>query len=333
MIDRVAWPVPPGRARGYTRPEQLVSVLESLGAIDPACGYVAHGRTAAGLGGLLDQVAPGRLLGSGQVGAAILSPVFLTRGSKDATWIDLYDDWFLSPNTNPYYRLLALRGYRALRSMADRVGLVTVNTTYMANLLAPVETVRIPNGVDEGLGDLPSGGSPKRRLILLGEFFSGRTDFDTLVEVASRPEFEEVIVGAPGRSKEMTSAIRALSSVLGSRLEVHQWLSPSRLAELVGERTAVLVPHLVCDYTLSQDLLKVYQCLALGMRVISPRLLWPESIDPIYGLLLDRGVDLNDVLADWLDSEPPTAVWRKQFAAQHSWRSRGQAVLAATESS
>jgi hypothetical protein len=332
MIDRVAWPVPPGRARGYTRPEQLVAVLGCLGALDPSCSYIAHGRSRAGLTGLVDQVAPGRLLGSEQSGTAILSPVFLTHGSKDAAWIDLYDDWFLSPNTHPYYRLLALRGYRALRNMADMAATVTVNTTYMANLLTPVETVRIPNGVDESLGDLPSGGSASRRLILLGEFFPGRTDFDTLVEVASRPEFEEVIVGAPGRSKEMTSAIRALSSRIGPRLKVHQWLSPNQLAGLVGERTAVLVPHLVCDYTLSQDLLKVYQCLALGMRVICPRLLWPESLDVTYGLLLDHGVDLDGVLADWIDADPPTATWRKQFAAQHSWKSRGEAVLAATGS-
>jgi hypothetical protein len=332
MIDRVAWPVPPDRARGYTRPEQLVSVLRDLNAVDPSCNFVAHGRVRAGLAGILDQIAPNRQLEPGQARTAVLSPVFLTKASGESVWIDLYDDWSLSPNTNPYYRMLARRGYRALREMAGQVGLVTVNTRYMANLLAPVKAVHVPNGVDPTLASLQPGGSAKRRLVLLGEFFPGRTDFGSVVELASRGEFDEVVVCAPGASKRMVDTIQTLSSRLGSRLKVHQWLTPIQLAGVVGERTAVFIPHVVSDYTLSQDLLKVYQCLAMGMRVICPRLLWPGSLDTTYGLLLDHGIDLDDVLSDWLDTEPPTSAWRRQFVDQNSWRSRGEVVVAAMKS-
>jgi len=138
-----------------------------------------------------------------------------------------------------------------------------------------------------------------------------------------------IVIGAPGASKEMAAVIHALESSLGSRLAIHHWLSPIELGRIVGERTAVLVPHIVSDYTLSQDLLKVYQCLALGCRVICPRLLWPNSVDATFGMLIDRGVDLDLVLADWLDSGAPTPDWRRRFAEQHSWTARGETITAA----
>jgi hypothetical protein len=127
----------------------------------------------------------------------------------------------------------------------------------------------------------------------------------------------------------MTGLVRELASVRGSRLQVHPWITPAALARLVGDRTAVLVPHVVSDYTLSQDLLKVYQCLALGARVVCPRMLWPESVDATFGLLVDRGVDLDLVLADWLDSGAPTSEWRRRFAERHSWTARGETIAAA----
>lgn len=329
MIDRVAWPVPAGRARGYTRPEKLVSVLQNMGAVDRGCAYVAHGRGRGGLGGRLEQWVPSRQLQPPQTSTAILSPIFLTKASAWAAWVDLYDDWSISPNTNPYYRLLARGGYRAVRDMAEQARLVTVNTTYMANLLAPVATVQIPNGVDAALADIPSLGSSEPRLILLGEFFPGRTDFKTILEVALRPEFSEIVICAPGTSKQMAGVIRVLRSQLGARLQVHRWLGSTELGQVIGERTVVLVPHIVCDYTLSQDLLKVYQFLALGARIICPRMLWPEKVERTYGLLLDRGVDLGEVLSDWLESAPPTTVWRRQFVNRHSWDYRGEMLVRA----
>jgi hypothetical protein len=63
--------------------------------------------------------------------------------------------------------------------------------------------------------------------------------------------------------------------------------------------------------------------------VICPRLLWPESVDASFGLLIDRGVDLDLVLADWLDSDGPTPDWRRRFAARHSWTVRTETIAAA----
>lgn len=328
MIERVAWPVPPGRGRGYTRPEQLVGSLQRSGLIDPNPTYVAHGRTEAGIKGLVGRFTPGRQVGGSQAATAVLSPVFLGRADAGAAWIDLYDDWSLAPNINPYYRLLAYRGYRSLQA-TKAAGLVTVNTSYMANRLLPLESVRVPNGVDPTLAAIEPQGSSARRLILLGEFFPGRTDFEAIRRFALREEFEEVVIGAPGTSKKMADLVGELTAARGSKLRVHPWIPPAELGQIVGDRTAVLVPHVVSDYTLSQDLLKVYQCLALGARVICPRLLWPESVEATFGLLVDRGVDLDLVLADWLDSGAPTPEWRRRFAEQHSWSARAETIAAA----
>jgi hypothetical protein len=329
MIERVAWPVPPGRGRGHTRPERLVESLRERGLLDSHCAFVAHGRIDSGVAGMVGRFAPGRAL-SGDLGAtAVLSPVFVSRTSAGAAWIDLYDDWSLAPNINPYHRLLAARGYRALRAMVGEVGLVTVNTPYMANLLLPLETIQVPNGVDPALAQAEPQGTSRRRLVMLGEFFPGRTDLEVISRFALRPEFDEVVIGGPGASKGMAAVIRRLKSALGARLQVHSWISSTELGRIVGERTAVLVPHVVSDYTLSQDLLKVYQCLALGARVICPRLLWPASVDPTFGLLIDRGVDLDHVLADWMDDGPPTPDWRRRFVETHTWSARGEAIAAA----
>ena len=296
--------------------------------IDPDPAYVAHGRTKAGLGGLLDRFTPGSQLGGSLARTAVLSPVFIGRVVAGAAWVDLYDDWSIAPNINPYYRLLAARGYRCLRE-AGATGLFTVNTSYMANRLLPLETVRVPNGVDPDLAEIEAQGSSARRLILLGDFFPGRTDFEAIRRFALRKEFEEVVIGAPGTSKKMAGLVRELTATCGSRLQVHPWILPAELGRVVGDRTALLIPHVVSDYTLSQDLLKVYQGLALGARVICPRLLWPESVDASFGLLIDRGVDLDLVLADWLDSGAPTPDWRRRFVARHSWTARAETIAAA----
>jgi hypothetical protein len=328
VIERVAWPVPPGRGRGYTRPEQLVGSLQRRGLIDPDPVYLAHGRTKAGLVGLVDRFTPASQVGGSLAATAVLSPVFVGRADLGAAWIDLYDDWVIAPNINPYYRLLAARGYRCLRATKE-AGLITVNTSYMANRLLPLETVRVPNGVDPDLAEIEPQGSAARRLILLGDFFPGRTDFEAIRRFVLRKEFEEVVIGAPGTSKTMTGLVRELTATCGSKLQVHAWIPPTELGRIVGDRTAVLVPHVVSDYTLSQDLLKVYQGLAFGARVICPRLLWPESVDASFGLLVDRGVDLDLVLADWLDSGAPTPEWRRRFAEQHSWTARAETIAAA----
>jgi hypothetical protein len=257
--------------------------------------------------------------------------VFLAGAKSPARWIDLYDDWSLAPDIHPYYRALAASAYRRVRKESSMISTVTVNSKYMADRLRPLKCAIVPNGVDERLAYIHGSGSDSARLLILGHFFAGRTNFELLAQVALRREFNDVVICAPGASKQMTAVLGELRQKLRSRLHIYDWLDDRALAEHVGARTVALVPNCVRDYTLSQDLMKVYQLLSLGVRVICPRLLWPEGIDREFGLLLDHGMRLDDVLADWIEGSPPSQDWRAAFVASHSWASRARSVSSLLE--
>lgn len=326
-IARVAWAVPPTERAGRTRPEQLVAWLTRAGAVAPQAQRIYHGRSNTAPGWQRASILlPSRSARTHTADAAVLSPVFLAGLRATVSWIDLYDDWSTAPDINPVHRFLASRGYAALRAERCRAKLVTVNSAYMADRVAPVAVEIVPNGVDPRLGHLRTAGTEQPRLLVLGHFFKGRTDFGLLESVARRPDFSEVVIGGPGSSPALANVINRLRRTLGTRLHVHQWLGETELAGLAGSRTVALIPNRVSDYTLSQDLMKAYQFLALGIRVICPRLVWPAALPIENALLLDRGVDLDAVLGDWLELPAPDEAWRKDFVAQHSWEARASHI-------
>jgi hypothetical protein len=124
----------------------------------------------------------------------------------------------------------------------------------------------------------------------------------------------------------MLALLDRLRSRFGSALQVHEWLSVDDLAAISGRKTVALVPHVISDYTLSQDLMKVYTLSALGLKVICPRLLWPHTLPKDFAYLMDYGVKLQDTLGDWLDGPAPTAEWRQEICHEHSWQTRALQV-------
>ncbi len=321
LITKIGWAVEPGKRSGLTRPERLVSEMETLDVVASEALRLAHGRGTSGRAAWL----PGSALAA-DLSTAILSPVFLPGLQGTPAWIDLYDDWALAPDIHPFYRLLAARGYARARSGGLDGALITVNTPYMRDRLWPAQAVVVPNGVDEVLGGLERTGSPVPRLVCLGHFFPGRTDFRLLRDMALRPEFEEVVICGPGDSNEIRTTLEDLRTQIGARLRIIDWADGHELAAIAGERSVALVPHRVCDYTVSQDLMKAYQLLALGMKVLCPRLLWPASLDQDFVYLLDHGARLDDTLGEWIDSPSPTDEWRQSFASTNSWRQRAVAI-------
>lgn len=323
-ITRIAWAVHPGRATERTRPEKLVAYLRARGLIAEDAAVDHHGRGTKKLS--LEKLWPGRSVSGAAPETAVLSPVFIAGGSRAPIWVDLYDDWSLAPDINPLYRGLAASGYRSLRRGKVQPALVTVNSPSLADRIRPCRAEVVPNGVDESLADLELSGDERPRLLLLGHFFSGRTDFALLRQLCLRPEFEEICVCGPGQSPTMQETMDHLRPLLGDRLRVHDWADDHTLASFSGPRTIAAIPHVVTDYTVSQDLMKVYQLLALGVRVICPRLLWPASVSIEYALLLEHGVSLDLVLSDWLEAHAPSREWRYAFVREHSWSARANAV-------
>lgn len=326
MIGQVAWAVPPG-GKTNTRPVLLIRELVKLDVVSESFETLFHGRQPSVSGHVNSgKWWPGRKLQAVGGSQAVLSPVFFTLAESNPQWVDFYDDWSIAPDINMWHRALSAMSYRAVASGRGKTSGITCNSPYMAAKLGLPSTAIVPNGVDPDVAALITPDDPTRRLILLGHFFSGRTDFELIERICSREYFDQVVIGAPGTDPMMLALLERLRRRLGSALEVHEWLSVDDLASLSGPQTAAVVPHVVSDYTLSQDLMKVYTLSALGIRVICPRLLWPYTLPKDFAYLLDYGVRLEDTLTEWLDSPAPSAEWRQRIGDEHSWQTRARQI-------
>ena len=326
-LDFVGWALPPG-AKLNTRPFKLLTELSKLDGVSDKSEYYFHGRAAStgshhNAGHVVPRI---RRQTSSGVGA-LFSPVFIPALQPTTVrWIDLYDDWSLAPDINPLHRMVSAHTYRWLRdNWRSGSFTVTCNSRYMAGKLGLPQDAIIPNGVDEHLADIPRLGDGASRLVLLGHFFPGRTDFDLIKSIADAKIFEEIVIGGPGKSPEMKEAIESCQK--SGRVRVFDWLSNEELCGLVGAATVALAPNKVSDYTLSQDLMKVYQLLALGIRVICPAPLWPPGVSIEHAFLYGHGARLTPNLADWVNAGQISDVERREFVEQHSWRSRALSVV------
>lgn len=315
----VAWAVQPN-SNGSTRPEQLMKALAIAG--DKSVEYYFHGRSASSgswhNAGLLRPSVPKGVDASRH---AVLSPVFLDR---KAAWIDMYDDWSIAPDIN----ILASRRARKTYSEIARGNyaastVVTCNSEYLRRKLRlPFRNV-IPNGVDGRLAQFARQGDDQRRLVILGHFFKGRTDFALVESVARQGRFDEIVIGGD-RHRTLAGAIDPAGT--GTRVTWHDWLDPRSLAGISGSMTVALVPHVVSDYTLSQDIMKAYQFLALGIPVICPRMLWPTSLPLDYAYLTEIGTDVRTTLSQWVGSVEISQDAREVHVAAHSWNSRAARI-------
>lgn len=319
QIDSVAWAVQPG-TNSNSRAARLVAGLTDGGAIRADARYYFHGRTE-GSGATVNA---GRVLPRIEAGtrsSAILSPVFDPTTARSVSWVDFYDDWSIAPDINPLHRRLAARTYHRVSRLGEDV-LVTVNSPYMAARVKARNAVVVPNGVDEGIAHIQPEGDSRLRLVMLGNFFDGRTDWRLILDIARAVSFDEIVIGRPGASKSMQAVIHSLRADYGSRLVVSDWIDDVQLAQLSGSGTIALIPHTVSDYTLSQDLMKVYQLIGLGIRVVCPRLLWPAHLPIDHAFLVDFGASYSSI-ADWAASPPISERERQDFIRANSWSARG----------
>ncbi|QWT24880.1 hypothetical protein KPL76_05845 [Subtercola sp. PAMC28395] len=323
-MNAVAWALPPG-SKTQTRPAKLVDQLVRLGVVSASSRYYFHGRAkSSGISVNAGSVYP--RVPAGDTPTAVFSPVFQARANASRLWSDFYDDWSLAPDINLAHRALSARTYREARKAKERSGLMTCNSKYMQAKLRLEDRFLVPNGVDQSLARVEHHGDSARRLIVLGHFFSGRTDFELLEKISREGRFDQIVIGSPGSSKEMGAVISSIRTQTTSELILRDWLELEGASQYLGPRTVALIPHVVSDYTLSQDLMKAYQYQALGIRVMCPRLLWPSGLDLENVLLLDIGVG-TDAVREWVDSPEPTDLARSQFVDANSWEIRARQVV------
>lgn len=324
LLDVVGWAVPPNR-KTNTRPYMLINELSADGTFAGETSYHFHGRAESqgkfyNAGKVLPRI-PG---GDAHRAGALFSPIFHPNlQGTPIKWIDYYDDWSLAPDINRLHRWISKLSYDAVRRGRHSF-MVTCNSPYMAGKLNLPFTAIVPNGVDEGLADLQRSGDDVERLIVLGHFFRGRTDYDLIIRVARLGIFKEILFGAPGDSREIVEVMqecRKYCTVL-----VFDWIDNDGLARHVGCRTAALIPHIVNDYTLSQDLMKVYQFLALGIKIMCPIELWPVHLQKDHSFLIGIGVTFDPNLKDWLAAPAMSEFERRDFAARNSWAMRAKTI-------
>lgn len=322
----VAWPVAPGGAP-YSRPWLLHRELQSdvFSAVET---YYHHGSTPGSENGTFRRVpatALVRPLLSERRPGAILSPVLVRALGSSAQWIDLYDDWSLAPDINPAFRLMTAASYQSLRR-SPRASLITVNSRYMQLKLGRRRTLLVPNGVEPSLAEVVTHGDDRPRLVIMGNFHRGRTDF-ALLQAALRTVVvaQVLLVGAEPGSRAERMALAAAGSS-SADVQIVRRTPMHEMAGMLGSGTVALVPHVVSDYTLSQDLMKVYQFLALGVPTVVPRPLWPAALPLDHGHLLEAGLDLDDVLRHAVRQPAPTAEWRRQLVDTHSWSRRAELI-------
>lgn len=323
-INQIAWSVAPG-STGLNRPRRLVADLTVLGGVLADATYKHHGRAAStsvseNVGTLMP-----KLLLDASSDTAVLSPVF--RFSGRPKWIDYYDDWSLAPDINPIARMRASSNYRKVRGLVDNgQTIVTVNSPYMAmKLMLPLSSV-IPNGVDSYLADTPHEGDDRERVLVLGKLFPGRTDEKLVQQICKLPWIREVVFCGVGNHKRTLDLIARVKNDVGDRVKVHSWVEPRELGKLCGKRTFALVPHIVNDYTISQNLMKAYMLTALGVPVVCPAMLWPHDLPVEDAFLINAGIDVDTNLRQWNKRPRLTLDYRRDFAIKNSWAARAALI-------
>lgn len=254
----------------------------------------------------------------------MLSPLFLRDVAVDVVWTDVYDDWSRARDIRQVHRWVAAAGYRRLLRERERFGLITANTSYMADLVGGAHVV--PNGVDPSLAELDKSGSDSPVLLVLGSFFDGRTNNDLLERVLMHSFFQEAHIGFPGDDFGVRRTLTAVRNARPGRVHIHDWLTAEDIATLAGPRAVALVPNVVTSYTMSQDIMKAYQFAALGIPIICPRELWPAKIPHEWGLQLEHDADIQRVLNDW-DVPIISDDQRAKFVQENSWLARANTIL------
>lgn len=323
-VEKVCWPVK--RPGAYeTRPAALISALANEGLLSPDVRYQYHGRPDPE-----SEYAhrPLKSLASrdrSQDKTAVLSPFFLPSMIGSAVWVDLYDDWSLAPELGLKSRLFARASYRAVRRCEC---LVTVNSAYLAGKFADRRPAIVPNGVPASFGRhyTNRAGDDRRRLVLIGNFFAGRTDYDLALAMMRSTANDEVLVFAA--DARLDAAISKVNTERGTQ-HVRS-LPKTPMGEIIatfGERTVVGIPHVVSDYTLSQDLMKAYQSVAAGSRFVLPFQLRPEAINEDYMGGIGIGADIDRTLDHLYRLPPLDAEEVSAFVSRNSWEARASRVM------
>ena len=154
-----------------------------------------------------------------------------------------------------------------------------------------------------------------KRVIVMGAFRHGRTDFGLIREVAQSDQIEELVVAGHGGAQLAASCQR----LAAARVVHYPYLNRQEVARLIGPNTVALIPHHVNAYTVSQDPMKLYQFLAFGIPVLVPRLLCGGHIRADGLIRFEHGDAVQPLLRAAFRLRSALSDWRRAFGTEHSW--------------
>lgn len=242
--------------------------------------------------------------------------------------VDAYDAWDLSPLVRGQRRLRAVTdGYQAAAARADLVFANTISMRDRLSHLGAPDARHLPNAAP------PLDPSPARSLDSApGLLYVGRIHERFDAELASSvaaamPATRFTIAGPVERQPAGWSGLASRPNVrlLGA-------VEPDMAREMMKAADALVIPHLVDEYTRSQDAMKAWDAIASGTPIVSTAI--PPVVDWATGLAeVCRDTDSfvaaarRAVAGDLEDGRTD----RLAFAAANQWSARAAEAIEAMD--
>lgn len=255
----------------------------------------------------------------------------VARNDGQVPWrvvVDAYDAWDLSPLVRGDRRLRAVTdGYRTAAAKAD---LVFANTILMLDRLSDLGA--------RGARHLPNAAPPLDRGPVHaadgapGLLYVGRIHerFDAALAsslAAAMPATSFTIAGPVERQPAGWSALANHPNVrlLGT-------VEPEAARDMIKAATALVIPHLVDDYTRSQDAMKAWDAIASGTPIVStaipPVVDWPTGLAEVCPDTDSFVAAARRAVAGHLEHGRAD---RLAFAAENQWSARAAVAIEAMD--
>ncbi|HEV8401677.1 MAG TPA: hypothetical protein VGQ31_01445 [Candidatus Limnocylindrales bacterium] len=241
--------------------------------------------------------------------------------------VDVYDAWDRSPLVRGDRRRRAVTdGYRAAATGAD---LVFSNTRAMRERLVELgaRDVRLlPNACPSIDRPLTAPSDPTG-LVYVGRIHER---FDAALAMAVARALPDSIITIAGPVEREPAGWSALTACPNIRLLGR--LDPPLAWQLISGAAALLVPHVVDDYTRSQDAMKAWDAIAFGTAVIStaipPADGWPPGIAEVCR---DRDTFVAAARRAAAGGLQDGRADRLAFAAENGWGDRAATAIRAID--
>lgn len=236
--------------------------------------------------------------------------------------VDAYDDWSLSPLFKQKKRHMKyiIRGYEIIKYNAN---IIITNTVHMKNKLNFRDNVYIVNNTsslvnnyfDINVTSLPFKGKVVGYVGNLHE----RIDIDLLEYLFHKfPDTNFVFVGKNEfKSNYFNNLISKYSNVL-----LCDPVSYNKVSSYIKNFDVCIVPHIVNEYTMSQDSMKIYDYLSLGKPIVTTKIP-PADLLTDYLYVAESHEEFAIKLKEALEEDDVELLNKRiEYMKRNTWRNK-----------